>query len=347
MLLLLACAPAPEPGKDEDDTGTGGDDPVEVSSGEAWIDATSSTYWTYLDLGEGAVVEPETPEDADTWDLGFRRQVIKVNGGVSGTGGMEVVPLAGVDYPTVLDEPAEGWITDEPDADDDGDPEYAFDTWFTYDSATHYIAPADVTWVARATDGGLYKIELLSYYDDEGTGGMIHLRWGPLDDTSEIDTDTDTDTTDTDTDTRACATDPSRVTETDLGDGVTQTMLAAQSTEDWVCFAFGAGGVTEGWDLSMQKWEVRTTAEVVVYEGGDFDALTQAPADGWVADPDALAGWYEYDSTAHTIDALDVFYAIRTEGGAYYKLQYTSYYPDGDETQPGYPTFRWAALAAP
>jgi len=347
FLLLAACAPSIAP--TSQDTGA---EASQVSPGEAVINATSSSDWAYLDLVAGAVVDaPATPEDSDVWDLGLRRQTVKVNGGVSGTGGMEVVPLAGVDYNTNLEEPTEGWITDAADADDDGDLEYAFNSWFNYDSSTHVLAPADITWVVRATGGELFKLAFLAYYDDAGTAAMIHLRWGPLSDVAQEDTGDTADTGDTGGgNDLACTTDPGRVEATEA-DGVTTTTLSTASTDDWVCYDFGAGLVSTANDFAMQKWTVMTSAEVAELPGQDFAALTQAPASGYVKDDgngSAFAEWFDYDSTSHLILPQDKVYVLHTAGGAWYKLQFTSYYPaDGDTTQPHHPTFRWAPVAAP
>ena len=102
LLLLLAtsCAKSLDPG-DKDDTDSGSD----VSTGEAVINATSQTDWVYLDLESSTMVAPATPEDSTEWDLGFRRYKVMINGGVSGTGEMEAVPM-----PAVARAPALQWV---------------------------------------------------------------------------------------------------------------------------------------------------------------------------------------------------------------------------------------------
>ncbi len=346
-ILLVACAPSIEP----ESTDTGEADASEVSPGEAWIDATSTSDWVWLDLVAGEVIaEPTNPADSLDWDLGLRRQAIQVNGGVSGTGGMEVVPLAGVRYNDPITEPTEGWITDEADADDDADLEYAFNSWFDYDSDDHTLAAADITWVVRAAGGELFKLRVLDYYDEAGTGGMIHLRWGPLDDAVDADTGDSDDTGDTGVeDYINCTDDATRAAATEAG-GVTTTQLSTSSTSDWVCYDFGAGLVAEANDLAAQKWTMVTTAEVAELPGADFDALSQAPVSGYVADDgygSALDGWYEYDGASHLILPADKVYVLHTAADRWLKLQFTSYYPDDDTTLPHHPTFRWAEVAAP
>jgi hypothetical protein len=342
-MFALACAPSLDPG-DQDDTGSHS----EIGAGEAVIDATSQSDWVFLDLETAALVTPDDPADSPLWDLGFRRYKAQLNGGVSGTGGMEAVPLPGVDYNTSLDVPTEGWITDQPDADADGDLEYALDSWFAYDSETHIVTPADLIYVLRTVEGSLVKLGFLGYYDQAGTPGYVHLRWGPLSD-EVVDDTGDTDTTPDDG--IVCTADPAR-SSTQTTDGVSTTEASTGSVEDWVCLDLDSGAqVTEGWDMALQKWTFPSTAEVAALPGQDFDALTVAPAEGYESDPEldgeCFDDWYDYDATAHTLSPQDAVYVVHTTGGAYYKLQFLSYYPDGDTEQPHHPSFRWAPIEAP
>jgi len=145
------------------------------------IDATDSVAWVYFDLETRAVVTPALPEDTSEWDLAFRRFRIKVNGGVSGTGGVEAAELRGGDYETLTQAPAAGYLTDQPDDEDENEePEYAFDGWFDYNSATHVVTAADVIYATRSVEGSYAKIKLLAYYDDVGTPGVLQLRLGEI-----------------------------------------------------------------------------------------------------------------------------------------------------------------------
>jgi hypothetical protein len=340
LLLVTGCAKSLDPG-DKDDTGTGS----EVSAGEAVINATSESNWVYLDLESATMVTPATPEDSDEWDLGFRRYKVMLNGGVSGTGQMQAVPMPGVDYNTDLEEPTEGWITDEPDADGDGDMEYALDSWFDYDSDSHEVTPADTIFVLRTVEGGLLKFEFLGYYDDAGTPAYVHVHWGPLSDEFIEDTG------DTTPDEVSCTADSSRLTTTE-SDGVFTTQAYTGDETELVCFDFASGGlVSDGWDMTMVKWTWPTTAEVAELEGEDFDALTVAPADGYVSDPDlegdCFEDWYDYDSTEHILVPYDKVYVVHTDDDTYYKLQVLTYYPEGDHDLPHWPTWKWAPIDAP
>lgn len=342
LLLLLSCAPSIDPGGG--DTGASS----QVAAGDAVIDASSETEWVYLDLGGAQVVEPANPDDSDEWDLALRRYKAKINGGVSGTADMAVVPYFATDYDTALQEPTEGWVTDQADADADGDPEYALDTWFAYDADTHQVTPADVIYVVRDAAGDLAKLQFLAYYDEAGSPGYVHLRWGALSDTGGGDTGTGG-TTEVPF---SCSADASSLVNTDLGDGVALTQLYTGDVKSWMCWSFASAGlVSEGWDLAMQKWDYRAgESQVAVLPGQDFDALTQAPADGWLSDTEddpVMEDWYVYNKTEHTLDPDDIVYVFKTATGGYYKLKLTTYYPGGDTEQPHWPAFKWAAIAAP
>lgn len=342
-LLLLACAPSLDPG-DKDDTAS----QSEVQPGEAVVDATSESNWAFLDLEAAAIVTVDDPATSLAWDMGFRRYKVMLNGGASGSGGMEVVPLPGVDYNDPIELPTEGWITDQPDADGDGDLEYAFDSWFDYDSATHGVTAADVVFVVRTVEESYYKLQFLSYYDDAGSSGYIHLHWGPLDDTWVPDTG---DTGDTGEPTGpTCTSDTSRSTTTEAG-GVYTTTASTGGEADHVCYDLGTATQVEAdWDLAMQQWTFLTPMEVAALPAEDFDALTAAPDTGYVTDDgtgSAFADWYQYNPATFQLEPADVVFVGHVPGGAYYKIQFLGYYEGGDPEKPDHPSFRWAEVAAP
>lgn len=142
------------------------------------IDATSLELWNHLDLETRAQAEESGP-----WDLRFQRSHISANGGVTGTGGVEVVPLAAA-FAEVTAAPASGWITDAPDGDDANlDPDYAFaqgEGWYAYDVQTHVLRPRPLVWVVRSTEGATIKLAIERYYDAAGSPAWITFRWAPL-----------------------------------------------------------------------------------------------------------------------------------------------------------------------
>lgn len=161
-LFLAGCYPSLE------DTLDPGPTEVAQPSDGVRIDATDYDVWVGLDLDTLAFVD----DASASWDLAARRFEVKLNGGVSGDGGVEV---ADVDPDAPGQIPAEGWYTDEPDADGDGVPEYALQDWYLYDYETHELSPAPQTWLVRTTEGGIVELAFASYYDDAGTPARILL----------------------------------------------------------------------------------------------------------------------------------------------------------------------------
>ncbi|MEM6640723.1 MAG: PKD domain-containing protein [Pseudomonadota bacterium] len=68
------------------------------------LDATSNDDWVYFDLDTFSVVSPVDSLNDPTWDIAVQRFKIKVNGGVSGSGGVTVSVLQ--DTPLLQADPA-------------------------------------------------------------------------------------------------------------------------------------------------------------------------------------------------------------------------------------------------
>lgn len=143
------------------------------------VDATSMTEWTYGDFEIG-----EETDETGPWDLRFQRFHISTNGGISGSGGVEVAPVAGMTFAQVTSPPGSGWISDAPDGDDANmDPDYAFeqgDGWYDYNPTSHALTPKPLVWVVKTTGGSMIKLQIEKYYSDAGTAGWFTLRWSPL-----------------------------------------------------------------------------------------------------------------------------------------------------------------------
>jgi len=141
------------------------------------VDATSYTDWIYADFETGTAVDATA-----AWDLRFQRFHISTNGGVSGTGGVEVAPIAAA-FADVPQAPTDGYITDVADTDADGVPDYAFDqgdSWYDYDETSHVLTPRPVVWVMKTAGGATLKLEILKYYDPAGSPAWFTLHWAPL-----------------------------------------------------------------------------------------------------------------------------------------------------------------------
>jgi len=349
--LVLGCAPSLEDSLN--DSGSGGST---VSDGSAVIDATDAEAWVYFDFEAGAVVSPENPEDDTTWDVGFRRSDPMVNGGVSGTGGVEASELLGASFDELSVAPDGGYDTDE-ESSGDGTVEYVLGEWFDYDISTHILTPADKVYVLKTAEGNYVKMRFDGYYDAAGTSGYPSFSWASVSEPENLDTGDTGEIEDTG-DTGGVGEDDSSVncsSQSDLAltaassiDNTTEVNSGNSSA--WACFSFeSAESVETDWQLAWKQWTAAMPmgSAGIVIEGGDFDAIDQAPADGWSFENMSLFGdWYNYDGSTHVLTAKDRVYLLMDPDSRYWKLQLTSYYGSDGQTLHR-PTFRWAPISPP
>jgi hypothetical protein len=290
------------------------------------VDAESSERWVYFDLDTAAEVVTATPETTPEWDLGFQRFQIKTNGGVSGSGGVEVAVLPNADFEMLTRAPSSGYIVDQNDSSDEGDdPDYAFlagDPWYVYNPMYHTLSPREVVYVVR-TASAYFKVEMTGYYDMAGTGGFPTFRWAPIEpppSTPGITVD---------------ASDPESWTYVSVATGVV---------------AVGDPATSTGWDLAFSETRIATNggtsgggvgAARLAPDGATFSATTSSPTIGFASDAmipipgppgsgeysgnPALADWFDYDMTTHIVSPKDVVFLVRTANGSYGKLRILAY----------------------
>lgn len=306
---------------------------IEAEGAGRWkvaLDASDEATWIPLDL------DTMRAEDAAGagWDLSASRFRVRVNGGVSGEGGVRVAALVGADLDALTEAPADGYATDAPQQVDPERPDQVPDSgadlvferahaasssgWYTYDPATHVLGAADVVYVLLSTEGRAFALRFGGYYDAFGTPGHITLTVkevappaaapGPL----EV--------------------DASSVAALAL-DGAPADLAAPL-----------------GWDLSLSRTVLATNGGASgaglggarwAPEGVDFEALTEAPTLGYAVDAllplpgppgsgeapgnPVLAGWYDYDPVSHTVSPKAQPLLLRGAAGDYAKLQIISY----------------------
>lgn len=159
-----------------------------VESGDALltvVNATDQDFWTHLDLETASVVETDTPQDDGTWDLGFRRMVVKSNSGVNGSGGVLVCVLEDTDFDDVTAAPATcNWRTDNegrPDPRDPGGTVMNDDPWYDYDLVDHTLkAKERRVYIVETGDGTFVKVHFEDYYSTEGVAGWPSFLWSVI-----------------------------------------------------------------------------------------------------------------------------------------------------------------------
>lgn len=310
------------------------------------VDATDSAAWQHLDLDRGLSVRPD-----EGWELAFSRFRVRINGGVSGSGGVRVAALEGRAFEDVGRAPDAGWTVPVPDGDgdDDEEPDNVFNDgegdWYDYDVTTHTLtARQPLTYVVATTEGAFFKLAFESYYDDAGSPAVVSFRWaavgapdGGLPDAGppvEVD---------------------AGMPEPDAGrDPLPAHAIHVDASDPtaWVYLSVDDGVVSPadpdtdvGWDLALRRTGVRTSSGTsgpgmggarLDASGLAFDDLLEAPTLGYAADelvdggrPGAppssanpvLAGWFDYDPVGHIVTPGDRTYLVRTADGGYAKLR--------------------------
>ena len=144
--------------------------------------------------------------------------------------------------------------------------------------------------------------------------------------------------------------------------------IDATKREAWVYFSFATGDVvevedaenSEAWDIGFQITKVKLNGgisgpamgSVVMLTETTFQAVTEAPADGYKADtedtlaivPQSEKGWYIYTGPpTHWILPLeDRVFVIKAADGTFAKVQFVGYYKDNENKKDsGFVTFKY------
>ena len=139
----------------------------ELAGGEVLValDATAEEAWSYFDLDGAGLVTVDDPFVEMTWDIAFRRFRVKVNGGASGNGDVAVASLDTDDFDRPIPAESIDWITDSGSANRTN---YAFTddgNWYQYSFRTHTLESRRKVTAIRSTDGVVYRLQMLTYYD--------------------------------------------------------------------------------------------------------------------------------------------------------------------------------------
>ena len=185
FLTLLSALSAPAFGKSTTQLDNGDFlTVVDATAGGAFsTEPHDFTYFSFEDQAVVALTDAEAAESSE-WDIAFKRNEIRLNGGISGPGNVrgsdlnsaeEVVAEEAFDAITPTDIPGS-------DAFSADGPAYVLGEWYNYDSTTHFLSTRNHVYIID-TGAGFYKMQLLSYYREvEGSpvSGFITFRWRPL-----------------------------------------------------------------------------------------------------------------------------------------------------------------------
>ncbi|MBK6683324.1 MAG: hypothetical protein IPG45_02540 [Deltaproteobacteria bacterium] len=335
MALLWACAedlPEPDAPPTADSKLVAKD--LGDGSFELTLDASHQTDWLYLALTDRSLKAPAAPLDSTEWDLAFRRFHVRVNGGVSGTKGVEVATLTGTAFDAVTQAPDSGYRMDTakgeggeapPDFVNAVDANLAFNLpneesesgWYHYDPVAHTLSPAEVVYVVRV-GAQHHKLRFLAYYDSAGTPGFVKIQIAPVDPPTgparRIEAATGWAYLNLAGNLPTVA-DPSASTAWDLG--FNHTQLASNGGTSGP----GRAGVMQV-DLPFAQV---TSAGTVGYEPDTLLPIPGPPGSGTFSGNPVLLDWYDYDPIHHVATPKDQVYLVRGATGGYAKFRITGY----------------------
>ncbi len=305
------------------------------------VDGADKLAWVYLSFAQGGKeVTPADPKSSSDWDIAIRRSNIKLNGGFSGSGMVEIQAVAAKELSEVTAIPGGEYITDKKKAgmgdpsmgqvDDDGT-DFAFARansisqtgWFNYDTTNHVLSPAEIVWVIK-TGTKTYKLKILDYYNQAGTAGHLSFNWAELMGESFDGLVVN-------------AADPKLWVYVDAAQ---KTVIASQKEAPQARWDFAVqglgmktnGGATNPMGLGGARW----AAEGVAYDAIDtcgtvgFEIDKEIPVPGppgsgtFVANP-VLTEWWNYDSATHQVSPKDRSFLIRGVDGQCFKMKLVRY----------------------
>lgn len=289
------------------------------------LDATSTDNYAYYNLLTEQTVDldDESAELSNEWHLAFRRNIGKLNGGISGPAGLKAVDLEALDDPNGMNF---NGVTELPSLTEDDWQEDAarmvFNGWYSYDFETHTVSPTNRLFAFRTADGNYAKVVVTDTIVVLGMGqlGGVGLKYVYNADGG-----------------------------TDLSGEVINVQLNDEDLNNSFFFSFASGGLVEiddpanslDWDIWFDGFDVKINSgvhgmgECGVYpiydENNDFDALQTAPPDmGAAYETDTVSSifdnWYDYNGETHELTSKGHVYVIMVDDSTYFKMLIENYY---------------------
>ena len=307
-------------------------------------------HYTFYSFVTGAEV-PYTDSATTKWDVAFRGTTILVNGGTSGPGQGGAQLASGTSYAAQATAPTTGYAVDA--ATSKAIPTGSGNGWYSYDPATHLIAPiAGRVLLIRTALGKYAKMEVQNYYRNApatpnplaDAGGYYTFRFSHQNDGSAS---------------------LNTTTATSTGQPATP--------KHYTFYSLVTKAVVPYTDSATTKWDLAFRGTTILVNGGAsgpgqggaqvkttlFEELVTAPTTGYAVDaatgkaiPTGPGnGWYNYNQTTHLISPIaGRVIALRTALGKYAKVEIQNYYQNAPTTPSitdpsGYYTFRYVYQA--
>jgi len=152
-------------------------EPVEIHTWEGLgTGSVSDPQTVYFSFETNSVI-PASQLTATNWDISFRRSVIRLNGGISGTGNAALVIRTDSTYDAILVADQSGYKVDGEGPEDElgaTSDHLVFNGWFDYDSFEGTLTPKPQVYVIRTAQNHYLKMEILDYYDPITTAGGVY-----------------------------------------------------------------------------------------------------------------------------------------------------------------------------
>ncbi len=126
-------------------------------------DTGKKGIFTFFRFSDSTIVS-NSDSNSTKWDIGFAGTTIITNSGVRGPGNGGAIVLRNVDFNSVRFAPDSGYRI-EKSLQELAIPTGSGNGWYTYDPATHIVAPIPgVVLIIRTADGKYAKMQIISYW---------------------------------------------------------------------------------------------------------------------------------------------------------------------------------------
>jgi hypothetical protein len=154
------------------------------------LNASAYDKWVYFSFEENAIVEISDFANSSSWDIGFHRMDVRVNGGMAGPGQGATKDMGKVEFSSITEAPESGYsenaminILESPAM----PPTYVSvpgDTlmsnkWIkmTHGAGGPSYTISDHIFIIKTADGKYAKIWLSDYFNEEGKGGHPTMKY--------------------------------------------------------------------------------------------------------------------------------------------------------------------------
>ncbi len=136
------------------------------------VDARRSDRWQLFSFSEGGVVKEG---DESSWDLGFRRFQMIVNGGDGFRGEAGALVLGAVPLDSITELPVQGYVGTRVARGDSIVP--PLEDWYSYSFMSHLLRSKGDAYAVRSADGRFAALRFLGYYCPGAQPGCVTFEY--------------------------------------------------------------------------------------------------------------------------------------------------------------------------